>query len=28
MIERLEVQFDPTGKAVRATDQFGIGLVR
>ena len=24
----LEINFDPTGKAVRATDQFGIGLVR
>jgi hypothetical protein len=24
----LEVHFDPTGKVVRATDQFGIGLVR
>ena len=24
----LEIHFDPTGKAVRATDQFGAGLVR
>ncbi|MEA2708923.1 MAG: hypothetical protein QOF78_1524 [Phycisphaerales bacterium] len=24
----VEIHFDPTGKVVRATDQFGIGLVR